>query len=79
MNPVPNLIKDTEGNRLCVFTHFAFGDYGPAVYFYDFIVNKEIAKASGAQLFLAYQNAQDLVQEKLNDFPPMSPMESQDM
>lgn len=55
MNPVPNLIRDAEGNRLCVFTFFAFGDCGPAVYFYDFIAGKEIAKATGAQLFLAYK------------------------
>ena len=53
MNPVPTLIKDGEGKRICVFTHFMWGDGGPAVYFYDLTVGREIAKASGAQIFLA--------------------------
>ena len=53
MNPVPTLLKDGEGKRICVFTHFTWGDSGPAVYFYDLTVGREVAKASGAQIFLA--------------------------
>ena len=60
MNPVPNLIKDREGNRICVFTYFAFGDSSPAVYFYDFVAGKEIAKATGAQLFLTLKPLVDV-------------------
>ena len=53
MNPVPTLLRDGEGKRICVFTHFMWGDSGPAVYFYDLTVGREVAKASGAQIFLA--------------------------
>ena len=51
-NPVPNLITDSNGKKLCVFTFTTDKCPAPTVYFYDIESKREIAKAGGASIFL---------------------------
>lgn len=60
IQPVPTLIRDCNDRHICIFTHHSIGPVGThgveglhaTVYFYDVQEKREIAKATGATLFL---------------------------
>ena len=54
-NPVPTLIANKAGRRFCVFTFSDQENPFPAVYIYDVQRRKNLAKASGASIFLHYE------------------------
>ena len=54
-NAVPTLIKNNNDRRFCIYTYSDMENPFPTVYIYDLIKNRNIAKASGASIFLHYE------------------------
>lgn len=56
-NPVPTLLVDScTQEKMCVFSYSTRECLAPTVYFYDLKSNREVAKASGASIFLHTTN-----------------------
>ena len=51
-NPVPTIMKNSQSQRLVVFTYSDVANPIPTVYFYDLVKRLNIAKATGASIFL---------------------------